>query len=102
MGNLIMVHGVSGCFGTSLAPRKVPATRGLGIAPGATTSRTRADSLDVKRWILGKTKEGPTSDGSLSWIRHGPHTRRQCVMDRQDAVETGQIEDVSDVRLKSR
>jgi len=32
MANLVVGHGVSGCFGTNLAPRKGPTTRGLGIS----------------------------------------------------------------------
>jgi len=76
MAPVLMDHGVSGCFGTSLAPHKIPTTRGLGITPSSTTSRTRADRLEAKRWRRGKTKEGPTSDGSLRRIRHGPDTRR--------------------------
>jgi len=33
MPQVNMGHGVSGCFGTKLAPRKVEVTRGSGITP---------------------------------------------------------------------
>ena len=53
MTHVIIGHGVSGCFGTKLATRKVEVTRGLGITPGTTSDNltppetTNQDSPDM-------------------------------------------------------
>jgi len=41
MTQVIMDHDVSGCFGTRLAPRKVPASHGFGIAYNPSSSNLR-------------------------------------------------------------
>jgi len=61
MGSLIMDHGVSGCFGTSLAPRKVELTRGLGVTPSPTS-----DNLTPQETIKQDTPEVGADGAGLS------------------------------------
>jgi len=41
-------HGVSRRFGTNLAPRKVPATRGLGIVPNPTSDNLSPQETTIQ------------------------------------------------------